>query len=74
MSFFLGSEPDLAVEMGYLAADRSLDIGEVDVEPWTEYLAGMDPNMDDLEPLLGVPELGAYLGVPAQTIYDWRVT
>lgn len=29
--------------------------------------------MDGLEPLLGVPELAAYLGVPVQTIYDWRV-
>lgn len=35
-SFFLGSEPDLAVEMGYLAAESALDIGEVDVKPWTE--------------------------------------
>lgn len=26
-----------------------------------------------LEPLLGVEELSDYLGVPVQTIYDWRV-
>jgi excisionase family DNA binding protein len=26
-----------------------------------------------LEPLLGIDELAAYLGVPKQTIYDWRV-
>ncbi|WP_370324568.1 helix-turn-helix domain-containing protein [Euzebya sp.] len=27
-----------------------------------------------LEALLSVEELAAYLGVPRQTIYDWRVT
>ena len=27
-----------------------------------------------LEPLLSVEDLAAYLGVPRQTIYDWRVT
>ncbi|MGH9249049.1 MAG: helix-turn-helix transcriptional regulator [Acidimicrobiales bacterium] len=26
-----------------------------------------------LEPLIGVEELAEYLGVPVQTIYDWRV-
>lgn len=26
-----------------------------------------------LEPLMGVEELAEYLGVPVQTIYDWRV-
>lgn len=35
-SFFLGSEPDLAAEMAYLAADPSLDVGAIDVRPWTE--------------------------------------
>lgn len=36
-------------------------------------------GMDDLntryglEPLLGISELAAYLGVPAQRIYDWRL-
>lgn len=27
-----------------------------------------------LEPLLGVAELAEYLGVPAQRIYDWRLS
>jgi excisionase family DNA binding protein len=27
-----------------------------------------------LEPLIGVEELAEYLGVPVQTIYDWRLT
>ena len=27
-----------------------------------------------LEPLLSVEDLAAYLDVPKQTIYDWRVT
>jgi excisionase family DNA binding protein len=27
-----------------------------------------------LEPLIGVEELAGYLGVPVQTIYDWRLT
>jgi excisionase family DNA binding protein len=26
-----------------------------------------------LEPLMGVEELAEYLGVPVETIYDWRV-
>lgn len=32
----------------------------------------MDINELGLEPLIGVEELAAYLGVPIQTIYDWR--
>ncbi|WP_375389378.1 helix-turn-helix transcriptional regulator [uncultured Amnibacterium sp.] len=31
-------------------------------------------NRLGLEPLLGVAELAEYLGVPAQRIYDWRLT
>jgi excisionase family DNA binding protein len=27
-----------------------------------------------LEPLLGIGELAEYLGVPVQTIYDWRMS
>ncbi len=27
-----------------------------------------------LEPLIGVEELAEYLGVPVQTIYDWRLS
>ncbi|MGH3988990.1 MAG: helix-turn-helix transcriptional regulator [Actinomycetes bacterium] len=27
-----------------------------------------------LEPLMGVQELAEYLGVPVQTIYDWRLS
>ena len=41
-SFFLGSEPDLADEMAYLAADRSLDVDAVDVRPWTDLAAWID--------------------------------
>lgn len=26
-----------------------------------------------LEPLIGLPELAEYLGIPVSTIYDWRV-
>lgn len=35
-SFFLANEPELAAEMAYLAADRDLDVGPLDVRPWTE--------------------------------------
>lgn len=28
----------------------------------------------ELEPLIGVEELAEYLGVPVQTIYDWRLS
>ena len=35
-SFFLGSEPGLDGEMALLAADRGLDTGELEIEPWTE--------------------------------------
>ncbi|GAC69593.1 putative oxidoreductase [Gordonia soli NBRC 108243] len=38
-SFFLGSEPELAKEMTYLAADRELQFGELDVKAWTELAA-----------------------------------
>lgn len=41
-SFFLGAEPDLAAEMAYLAADSTLDVGELDVRPWTELAAWVD--------------------------------
>jgi excisionase family DNA binding protein len=30
------------------------------------------PNPWALEPLLDVPELAGYLGVPVSTVYDWR--
>lgn len=36
-SFFLGTEPDVALDMAYLArgvAERTLDVGELRVEPW----------------------------------------
>jgi len=36
------------------------------------HLGAMDINDLGLEPLIGVEELAAYLGVPIQTIYDWR--
>jgi excisionase family DNA binding protein len=34
------------------------------------HLTGM--NAHELEPLMGVEELADYLGVPVQTVYDWR--
>jgi len=34
----------------------------------------MNPESNNLlEPLLSVPDLAEYLGVPVQTIYDWRL-
>ncbi len=40
------------------------------------YLFGMETdttsNPCGLEPMLGVSELAAYLGVPVSTVYDWR--
>ncbi len=36
------------------------------------HLGVMDINELGLEPLIGVEELAGYLGVPIQTIYDWR--
>lgn len=35
-SFFLATEPDLAAEMTYLATSADLDVGPLDVRPWTE--------------------------------------
>ncbi|PCE16210.1 hypothetical protein AUC47_09715 [Microbacterium sp. SZ1] len=35
-SFFLGAEPDLVPDMTYLAADRDLDVGPLDIRQWTE--------------------------------------
>jgi excisionase family DNA binding protein len=37
------------------------------------HLTGMNTHELGLEPLMGVEELAEYLGVPVQTIYDWRV-
>jgi excisionase family DNA binding protein len=34
----------------------------------------MDTSPTQLAPLIGVEELAAYLGVPVQTVYDWRTT
>ncbi|OQO89708.1 hypothetical protein B1813_22690 [Saccharomonospora piscinae] len=41
-SFFLGNEPGLAAEMGYLAEDRTLEVGAMDVQPWTELPAWIE--------------------------------
>jgi len=30
--------------------------------------------LSDLDPLLSIGDLAAYLGVPIKTIYDWRQT
>ena len=38
------------------------------------HLGVMDINELGLEPLIGVEELAEYLGVPVQTIYDWRLS
>ena len=35
---------------------------------------GMNTQELGLEPLIGVEELAEYLGVPVQTIYDWRLS
>ena len=37
------------------------------------HLPVMNTHDLGLEPLMGVEELAEYLGVPVQTIYDWRV-
>lgn len=37
------------------------------------HLRVMNTHQLGLEPLMGVEELAEYLGVPVQTIYDWRV-
>ena len=36
------------------------------------HLLGMSTTKLGLEPLIGVEGLAQYLGVPAQTVYDWR--
>jgi NADPH:quinone reductase-like Zn-dependent oxidoreductase len=41
-SFFLGSEPHLAEEMTYLAHGPALDVGELDIRPWTELSKWID--------------------------------
>jgi excisionase family DNA binding protein len=38
------------------------------------HLLGMNTTRLGSEPLIGVEELAAYLGVPVQTIYDWRMS
>ncbi len=39
-----------------------------------EHLPPMNTTELGLEPLIGVEELAEYLGVPVQTIYDWRLS
>lgn len=41
-SFFLGSEPDLAAEMAYLAGDEQLQVGDVETREWTQLAAWVD--------------------------------
>ena len=38
------------------------------------HLPGMNTTQLGLEPLIGVDELAEWLGVPIQTIYDWRLS
>lgn len=38
------------------------------------HLLRMSTTKLGLEPLIGVEELAEYLGVPVQTIYDWRLS
>jgi excisionase family DNA binding protein len=43
----------------------------------TAHLVGMSTEMttgSGLEPLMSIEDLAEYLGVPVNTIYDWRVT
>ncbi|MFK4762089.1 zinc-binding dehydrogenase [Microbacterium sp. ZW T5_45] len=41
-SFFLGSEPDLAADMSLIATDPTLDVGALDIRPWTALPAWFD--------------------------------
>ena len=41
---------------------------------WPAHLTGMNTQLLGLESFLGVEELAEYLGVPVQTIYDWRLS
>lgn len=41
--------------------------------PLLAHLLGMSTTKLGLEPLIGVEELAEYLGVPVQTLYDWRL-
>ncbi len=38
------------------------------------HLVGMNTTQLGLEPLIGADELAEWLGVPIQTIYDWRLS
>lgn len=49
------------------ARSASLPVG-------ARHLTGMNTQDVGLEPLMGVEELAEYLGVPVQTIYDWRLS
>lgn len=48
-------------------ASRSLPVS-------SSHLLCMKTDDLGLEPLIGVEELAEYLGVPIQTIYDWRLS
>jgi excisionase family DNA binding protein len=38
------------------------------------HLLGMNTTRLGLEPLIGAEELAEWLGIPIQTIYDWRLS
>lgn len=48
-SFFLGTEPGLRADMAYLAADRSLDVGDLDIKPWTDLAEWVDEGARRLD-------------------------
>ena len=57
--------------------DGSLEFGTV-VDRWGQpvhlvLMHDTENPLTKLDPLIGIEELAAYLGLPKQTIYDWRV-
>lgn len=71
-SFFLGTEPDIALDMAYLAretAGRTLDVGDLDVQPWTQldrWIEAGAPRRSGRAVFRVGPEDGAGRGAPAR--------
>ena len=64
--------PRSVTTTGFIGPDRggSGPLGDVGHLPGMETSAAVPAA---LEPLITIDELAAYLGLPKQTIYDWRV-
>ena len=67
-----GARPAIGAKIG--PSPTWLEVGCVPAVPDAAHLPGMtDMPPRELEPLLSLNEVSAYIGVPKNTLYRWRV-